>query len=406
MATYSYEAIDENGTTVSGVVEANSLAEAQHSLLSRDYIPSRVIEAKTAAGVKYAGTIRERVHGVKTADLILFTKQFQSMLRAGVQITRLLQVLENQTQNPVLSQAIATITQDIKQGATLYDAMSKHPVIFSPLYLSMIRAGELSGTVPDILERLIGIIEHEAKVRADIRAALQYPLIVLIALGIAFFILLTFVVPKFAVIFAKSGLILPLPTRIALGLYSLVAGYWHVFIGALVVGILSFRSYIKTERGKFVRDTFLLRLPLLGPLFIKAAMSRFASIFSILQGSGVPVMTSLGILSGTIGNAAISKEFDEVRVRVEEGQGISAPLRAAKYFTPMAVDMIAIGEESGNIEDMLRQVAIHYDDEVGYAVKRLSDAIGPLLISGLALVVGFFALAIFLPMWDLTKIVK
>ncbi|RPJ12785.1 MAG: type II secretion system F family protein, partial [Desulfobacteraceae bacterium] len=153
-------------------------------------------------------------------------------------------------------------------------------------------------------------------------------------------------------------------------------------------------------------DTFFLKIPLFGPLFQKSAMSRFASIFSILQASGVPVMQALDILSGTIGNTAIAREFEIVRDKISEGQGISGPLSKAKYFPPMVVDMIAIGEESGNIEDMLRQVSIHYDDEVAYAVKGLSDALGPILVVGLAAVVGFFALAIFLPMWDMTKMVK
>jgi type IV pilus assembly protein PilC len=166
------------------------------------------------------------------------------------------------------------------------------------------------------------------------------------------------------------------------------------------------RYYFKTENGNYVKATFLLKVPLFGPLFIKAAMSRFAAIFAILQASGVPVMDAMNILSGTIGNAAISRQFEKVRELLKEGQGISAPLRATKYFTPMTIDMVAVGEESGNIDDMLREVTLHYDDEVSYAVKRLSDAIGPILMVGLAAVVGFFALAIFLPMWDLTKMAK
>ncbi len=284
--------------------------------------------------------------------------------------------------------------------------MKKHPALFSPLYLSMINAGEISGTVPDILGRLIDIIEHEAKIKSDIKSALQYPIIVLIALGIAFFVLLTFVIPKFAAIFAKAGLTLPWPTKIAMLMYQGLANYWFILIAGAVGLILVLRTYFKTAHGRYALDAFFLKLPLFGPLFQKAAMSRFASIFAILQASGVPVMQAMEVLSGTIGNTAISREFDRVREKIKEGQGISGPLGSAKYFTPMVVDMVAIGEESGNIEDMLRQIAIHYDDEVAYAVKRLSDNIGPILIVGLAAVVGFFALAIYMPMWDMTKMVK
>ena len=197
-----------------------------------------------------------------------------------------------------------------------------------------------------------------------------------------------------------------MPTKIAILLSNFLKGYWFIYIPSVLGIVFVLYSYFKTENGRFTRDTVLLQLPIVGPLLQKAALSRFASIFAILQSSGVPVMQSLTILSVTIGNAAISKDFDYVRDRIEQGAGISAPLKAAKYFTPMVVDMIAIGEESGNIDDMLREITKHYDDEVEYAVKGLSDAIGPILIVGLAAVVGFFALAIFMPMWDLTSMAK
>jgi type IV pilus assembly protein PilC len=270
----------------------------------------------------------------------------------------------------------------------------------------MIRAGETSGSVPKVLDRLIYITEHETKVKADIKAALLYPKMVVIALTIAFVVLLTFVVPQFANLFSKAGLVLPWPTKVAMLMHFYLKQYWYIIIIVIVAAIYILRIYFKTEQGELVKDTFILKIPILGPLFKKAAMSRFASIFAILQTSGVPVIQSLGILSDTIGNAAIARAFEHVRERVEEGAGISAPLKSAQYFTPMVIDMIAIGEESGNIDEMLREITKHYDDEVEYAVKGLTDAIGPILIVGLAAVVGFFALAIFMPMWDLTKMVK
>ena len=406
MANFSYQAMNETGTNVSGTIEAESLDMAESILLSKGYIPFKVIPAVKAGGSSFLEKIKESLAAVKISDLILFTKQFRSMMHAGIPIIRLLQVLEHQTQNKVLKKVVVVISQDIKSGSTLYESMKKHPTIFSPLYLSMINAGEISGTLPEILERLIDIIEHEAKIKSDIKSALQYPKIVLIALGIAFFVLLTFVIPKFVTVFATARIELPLPTKIAMFMYQALSKYWYILIGIVVGLIISFRLYFKTAQGSYVRDAFMLKVPLFGPLFQKAAMSRFASIFAILQGSGVPVMQTMEVLTGTIGNVAISREFDRIRTRVEEGHGISGPLSTAKYFTPMVVDMVAIGEESGNIEDMLKQVALHYDDEVNYAVKSLSDAIGPILIVGLAGVVGFFALAIFMPMWDLTKMVK
>ena len=408
MANFSYGAIDESGKNVKGTIEADSVETAENLLLSKGYIPTSVSAASASrtGGVSVFTRIQESLSTVKIGDLILFTKQFRSMMQAGIPILRLLQVLENQTENKILQGVIARMSQDIKAGLTLYDSMKRHPAIFSPLYLSMVNAGEISGAVPDILARLIDIIEHEAKIKSDIKSALQYPFIVVIAMGIAFFVLLTFVIPKFATIFAKAGLNLPLPTKIAMLMYQALANYWYLLIAGAVVLVVVLRLYLKTPSGRYAKDAFILRLPLFGPLFQKAAMSRFASIFAILQASGVPVMQAMEVLSGTIGNAAISGEFDKVRERIQEGQGIAGPLGAAKFFTPMVVDMVAIGEESGNIEEMLHQISLHYDDEVSYAVKSLSDMIGPILIVGLAAVVGFFALAIFLPMWDLTKMAK
>ena len=405
MPSYIYQAINESGKNVAGTLEADSVDAANSIILARGLIPSKISQIQGTTGDDWWTKIKSIGGAVKVSDLIIFTKQFRSMLGAGVPILRLLQVLELQTESRVLKEAIGKIVQDIRQGSSISEAFEKYTKIFSPLYCSMIRAGEISGNVPGVLDRLIYIIEHEAKLKADIKSALRYPMIVVIALAIAFIILLTFVVPQFASLFSKSGLVLPLPTKIAMLLHSYLKNYWYVILTVIAIIIFGLSAYFKTENGRLMRDTFLLELPILGPLFKKAALSRFASIFAILQTSGVPVMQSLGILSTTIGNAAISRDFDYVRDRIEEGAGISTPLKSAKYFTPMVVDMIAIGEESGNLDEMLREITKHYDDEVEYAVKGLSDAIGPILIIGLAAVVGFFALAIFMPIWDLTKLV-
>jgi len=405
MPSYTYQAINERGATIKGDIEAESRDSALTMLADKGYIPSKVSEK--GAGFAFGQWSRKRFKNpVKHADIILFTKQFNSLFKAGVPIIRAFQVLEAQTQNSILKETIASISQNIKQGSSLYGAMERHGTIFSPLYVSMVKAGETSGTVTESLERLIYIIEHEAKIKADIKSAMQYPIMVTVALVVAFFVLLTFVIPKFAEMFSRSGIVLPLPTRIAIMLYNFLANYWYLIIVCIIGLFVGLRVYIKTEKGRYVKDTLILRLPVIGPLFVMAAMSRFASIFGMLQSAGVPVMSAMRVLSGIIGNAAIAREFERVRELMHEGRGIATPLSSAKYFPPMVVDMVAIGEETGNIEDMLRQVSAHYDDEVSYVVKRLSDLIGPILVVGLAAVVGFFALAIFLPMWDLTKMAR
>ena len=222
----------------------------------------------------------------------------------------------------------------------------------------------------------------------------------------AFIVLLTYVIPKFSVIFTRSGLELPLLTRICIALYNFLLHYWPVALSILAATVIVTVAYLKTEKGRLRKDTLLLTLPLVGPLFNKAAMSRFASIFSILQSSGVAILESMQILSGTINNTAIAREFNKITERLEEGRGISGPLGQARFFTPIVINMTAIGEESGNMEEMLNDISAHYDDELEYAMRRLSDSIGPIMTVGLAAVVGFFALAIYMPMWDLTRVVQ
>lgn len=406
MPTYRYQALNENGATISDVIEAESIDTANAIITARGHIPVSVTEAGGGAGGFNWETLKERLTPIRTPELILFTKQLKTMMRAGVSMIKILQVLENQAENPNLKRIVASLSSDIKEGASLYDAFKKHPRAFSPLYCGMIQAGESSGALPEILDRLIYIIDHENKIRSDIRAAMQYPMIVIIFLAVAFLVLLTFVIPKFVTLFKKSGIDLPIPTQICMVMYAFISDYWYVLIGGTATAVAALVFYLRTDAGKFMRDSLLMRVPVLGQLFIKAAMSRFASIFAILQSSGVGVLESMKILSFTIGNYAISREFEQINERLEEGRGIAAPLKSARYFTPIVINMVAIGEESGKLDEMLSEISEHYDVELEYAMKKISDAIAPILTVGLAFVVGFFALAIFLPMWDLTKMVK
>jgi type IV pilus assembly protein PilC len=401
---FTYKAITDVGSPVSGTVEAENRDAANALLYQKGYIPSKVVPEKGSS--EFLENLQTRLTKIKPQELILFTKQFRTMFKAGVSIMEIFKTMEVQTENRRLKQIVAEIGEDVKSGISLADAFGKHPRVFSPLYCNMIKAGEASGALPEVLNRLIYLLSHEHKVKSDIKSALQYPTIVLIALGIAFFVLLTFVIPKFVGIFTSAGIDLPLPTLICMHLYAFISTYWYVCIAGVVGLIVGLRYYFRTDSGRLLRDRTLLRMPILGPVFSKSAMSRFASIFAILQASGVSVLDSLDILSLTIGNFAISKEFDKIKVLLHEGRGISGPLSQARFFTPMVVHMVAIGEESGNLDEMLQEVSNHYDDEVAYAVSQMSTNLGPILIVGLAAVVGFFALAIFLPMWDLTKMVR
>ncbi len=406
MQIFSYQAVNESGVTISGTIEAESQDAATTLLVSNGLIPSKV-KPKTFEGqLSWFTPLLKLVRQVKTPELILFTKQFRTMVRAGIPMMSLLKTIESQTENAALKQVIVGMSHDVSQGSSLYEAFHKHPDIFSSLYCSMVRAGEASGALSEVLERLIDMMEHDYKIRSEIRSALQYPAMVLSFLMIAFFVLLTYVIPKFSNIFMQSGLELPLLTRICIALYNLLTNYWYIVLLVGVALVTSISLYLKSSEGRLARDKLLLSLPLLGPLFQKAAMSRFAGIFSILQSSGVGIMDSMHILAETVHNEAIAQEFEGLIDRLEEGRGIAAPLRQSRYFTPIVINMTAIGEETGNMEEMLDDIASHYDWELSYAVKRFNDSLGPILIVGMAAVIGFFALAIYMPMWDLSRVVQ
>jgi type IV pilus assembly protein PilC len=406
MAKYAYQAITETGATNRGVIEAESVEAANTKLSAQGYIPTQVREIAGSVSGLNLEKLKDRFTPVSIPDILLFTKQFRTMVRAGVSMLNLLQILEAQTENPKFQKIIHTLHQDISEGDSLSEAFRKHPQVFSPLYCSMVQAGEASGALPEILDRMTYILSHEHKIKKDIHSALQYPAIVLVFLGVAFVVLLTFVIPKFVNIFQNAGLDLPLPTVICMQLYAFMSQFWPMMLGGAILAGIALYLYLKTEAGQFTKDKVFLSIPIIGPLLQKAAISRFASIFSILHSSGVDILESMRILAGTIGNAAISRDVDRIRSQLEEGRGIAGPLSTSSYFTPMLINMVAIGEESGNLQEMLQEVSDHYDTEVSYAMEKLAGAIGPMLTIGLAAVVGFFALAIFLPMWDLTTMVK
>jgi type II secretory pathway component PulF len=404
MPKFSYRAITEEGSTATGAIEAESAEKANSMLAAQGFIPTRLKEERSAMPSIKLGSLLDAFSPVKAPELILFTKQLNTLIRAGVPMLSLLKVLEEQTEHPRLRKILGIIYQDIKEGSSLFEAFNRHRNVFSPLYCNMLKAGEASGALNDVLDRLTYIIEHEHKVKSDIKSALMYPLIVVTFLVIAFFVLLTGVIPRFVTIFKSSGLALPWPTQICMLMYEFIIHYWYVGLAILVFGGAGLYYYFKTEKGRHLLYTVLMKVPIIGPLFIKSAISRFASIFSILQSSGVDILQTMDILTDTIGNAAISHELNGIREQLAAGRGIAGPLGSAKYFTPMLINMVAIGEESGNLEELLQDVATHYDTEVEYAMKKMSEAIGPILTIGLAAVVGFFAMAIFLPMWDLTQL--
>ena len=398
MATYRYKAVDGSGRTVGGSLEAETADQASERVAAKGLTPVSVSAVRQkVVTVKGGGRVRDE-------ELILFTTQLGTMLRAGVPILRSVEILENEAENRRLKAVCTAMAADIRGGVPLHAALRRHPDVFSSLYRSMVAAGESSGTLPQVLTRLIYVISHEYQVRSEIRMALQYPLMVVVALTVAMGILLTTVIPRFAEVFRSAGIELPLPTRICIAMSEFLRDQWPLLLAAVAAVAVGGALLRRTEPGRYWMDRVVLHVPYVGRVLIKSVLSRFAGIFSILQASGVGMLDAIEILSGTLGNRALVREFKVVQEKVEHGQGLSRPLASARYFTPMFVSMVAIGEETGRLDEMLREIATHYDTEVAYATRRMTAAIGPILIAALAAVVGFFALAVYMPMWDIAKV--
>ncbi len=403
MNRYFYRAVDSNGLLTDGYVEGESADAVKDRLFQRGLVPKEIRRSSSSALAKLlGGDLFKRK--VKNDDLILFTRQLGVMIKTGVPLIKALRILAEQTETSRLKAVAADLTEELERGDSISEAFANHPDVFSQMYISLLKAGEQSGALDEIMVQITDVISHEEKVRKEVKSAMRYPIFVISFLATAFVVVITFVIPKLQSIFTKANIELPLPTRVCIELSKMFNQYW--FIVLLVIGavVVAYKMAMQTEQGRETRDRFWLRFPYIGPLLTKAAMSRFSKVFSILQYSGVGVLESLGILSGVIGNAVIAKEFDRLRELLKEGESISAPLRTSSYFPPLVTGMIAIGENSGELDSLMAEVSKHYDIELQYAIKKVTDLLPGVLVICVAFMVGFFAMAVYLPLFDLTKL--
>lgn len=401
MPNYSYRARNSRGEIITGVIEAPGNESVAEQLFSKGYVPVRIEEARKS--IPAAGGL---LRSVKPSDLIVFSRQLATLVAAGISFVRCLDTLADQTRNAKLREAITEIRKEVEGGSSFSSALSRFPQIFSPMYINMIRVGEESGVLDDILERLATLLEHEADTRARIKTATRYPKIVIIALAVAFFVLTAFVIPKFASLYATSKIVLPWPTRVLIWLNAAVTTYWPLMLAVVATSFLSVRTYIRTDAGRWQWDRLKLKLPVIGPILEKSVMSRFASIFATMYKSGIPMLNSLDIITGTIGNVIIERAIETIREDVREGKGLSQPMLRTKVFPPMVVQMVAVGEETGALDDMLNKISDYYDLEVDYAIRNLSTSIEPILLLFIGGAILFLALGIFLPMWDMINVMK
>ncbi|TDI82719.1 MAG: type II secretion system F family protein [Caldithrix sp.] len=402
MPTFEYKAIKPDGSEITEVMEAKDSDAVTGYLDKLGYLPLKIKQAGGGINLKLFSNKRK----LNDAEVIVFTRQLVTLLRAGVPLLSCLDALVAQSDSEGLKEIIQKVYVDIESGLSLSDAFKRHPKEFSELYIHSIKAGEIGGALDEVLERLVELMEHELEVNARIKGAMRYPIIVVVSLVLAFIALMMLVVPNFIDLFDKMGIELPLPTRLLIGFHYLLSNYWYLLIAGVSAIAFGFSKYIKTEKGALLWAQFMITVPVFGNLNLKTAMSRFTRMFETLNSSGLPILQTLDITAKTVGNVVIGKEIEKAALGVLQGAGLAAPLAEGKIFPPMVIQMIAIGEQSGSLDTMLLNVSKHYDTEVEYAVKNLTSMIEPILTVGVGVIVLFLALAIFLPMWDLTTLAK
>jgi type IV pilus assembly protein PilC len=400
MATFAYRGRAGAGA-VAGEIEADDRPTAVALLRTKGVIATSIQEKKAkAVGVKKIGG------SVKDKDLAIFTRQFSTMIDAGLPITQCLTILSEQSDSPVLRQVTQRIARDVEGGATLAESFRKYPKTFDDLFTNMLQVGESGGVLDVVLQRLSGYIEKAAKLKAKVKGAMVYPVTIIGVAVLVIVFMMIFVIPTFAKMFQGLGADLPLPTKIVMVISDLVQKYVILMVLAGAGIIYAFKRYYATDQGSKVIDAFLLKVPVIGMLIRKVAVARFTRTLGTLISSGVPILEGLLITARSAGNRVVERTVMQARTAVTSGRTLSEPLKGSAVFPPMVVHMINVGENTGALDQMLQKIADFYDDEVDTAVGALTSLLEPIMIVFLGVVVGGLVVAMYLPIFKLVTLMK
>jgi type IV pilus assembly protein PilC len=402
MAAYAYDAINAQGLELSGIIHAPDLGAAREQLQSRGLLPQSISEQ---AGASEGVTARFKK--VKPKSLQIFARQLATMIEAGVSVVAALVTLEEQTDDQYLRTVIADVRSDVESGVILSRAMARHPKVFNRLFVSMVEAGESSGTLDTVLDRVATQIEKETQIKRRVRGAMVYPAVVLTFATLVLIFMLLFIVPVFQNVFTQLNGQLPTPTKIIIAISSAMRHYWFIIFPAIAGIVYFLRRLKKTEQGRQRWDAFKLKVPMkIGDVVQKIALARFSRTLSTLVAAGVDIITALEITGGTAGNWVIEQSLATIRERVHEGVPISEPLADDPVFPPMVSQMVKIGEETGELDKMLGKVADFYEDEVDASIQSLTSIIEPVLMIGVGAMVGTIVISMYLPMFKLLTLIK
>jgi type IV pilus assembly protein PilC len=404
MANFIYKGRSANGNVFSANIEAIDQRAAMDKLRAQKIIVTELKLLESNVILEFIKKNNPFKPGVGSKELVLFSRQFSTLVSAGVPIVQGLTILMDQAESPVFKNVITLLRQDIEQGISITDAMKKHPVAFSELYISMIKAGEIGGILDVILERLSNYLESAEELKGKIKSAMVYPgVISLVAVCVTLF-LLVFIIPTFESIFSQFGAELPLPTRTLIGLSKLLRKFWYLVLLTPPGLIIGYKQLMKNYNNRLRVDGFLLKLPVFGILLKKVSITKFARTFGTLIKSGVPILQALDTVAKTSGNLVIEKAINSARESIREGERMADPLKKTGIFPPMVIQMVAVGEETGNLDVMLSKIADFYDSEVDNAVKGLTSMIEPLIMVFMGIVIGAIVLAMFLPMFEMGQL--
>lgn len=400
MPNYTYKARDGQGKAVTGTMESSSEEQLAEKLREMGYMPTQINKALPEVDLD---RFTERFKRIKPEDIIMFNVQLANMIDAGLTLISSLNTIFEQIENKKLREIVGEVKREVEGGSAFSDALAKHPKVFSNLFVDMVRAGETSGKLNIVLNRLALYVEQQEDFRQQVKNALIYPMILVIT-GMAVVILIvTFVMPQFVEIFEKADVPLPLPTQIFYGFGVALKKFWYLIIAAIWLMIMAVKRYARTERGGWQIDRLKLNLPVTGPLVRKLAISRFSRTLATLVESGVPILHSLDIVRGVVGNRIIGDVIRKVHDSVEEGERMEKELKKSGEFPPDVVQMVAVGEETGKLGYMLTKISGFYDNAVGYSLKKLITLIEPVFIIALGILVGFIMASMLLPMFDMIK---
>jgi MSHA biogenesis protein MshG len=403
MPLFSYKGRNARGSLIQGEIDGGTLDAVASQLFNIGITPIDIKEKKTAnaSGISLSRFFNRKQPTID--DLTLFSRQMYTLTKAGVPLSKSIKGLIQSSKNPVLIEALKDIMINLESGRELSGALARHPNIFSALYVNMVNVGEESGRLEESFLRISEYLIREKDTREKIKAALRYPALVIVAIAIAMGVINVMVIPVFAEIFKNADVALPWQTRLIVATSDFFVQWWPLILAMIIGGIVSFRSYIQTEQGKYKWDNYKLKLPIVGDVIYRAILARFAQTFSMSLRSGVPLIQALTVVSRAVDNEYIGDNVLNMRNGIERGESLTRTAALSNMFTPLVLQMLAVGEETGQIDEMLAEVADYYEKEVDYDIKGLSAAIEPILIVAIAGMVLILALGVFLPMWGMSK---